>query len=158
MRTKMLSRKTLMTTLLVSLCTTCLSAQTGTVDLDDLHGNWHLRTMDGKDVRAARAILDFDAKNNRINGFDGCNPVLGELKTDDKSILYTQLSAKSMACRQSIHQYVRARLHKTMKEGFTVTKTTKDGMDGITIKSSKHELFFKRMGQEKEKKWFNVAL
>jgi len=45
-----------------------------------------------------------------------------------------------------------------MKEGFTVTKTTKDGMDGITIKSSKHELFFKRMGQEKEKKWFNVAL
>ncbi|HEY9189880.1 MAG TPA: META domain-containing protein [Sulfurovum sp.] len=154
MFTKMLSQKTVMLTLLVSLSTTYLSAQTQNVDLDDLQGNWHLRTMDGKDVRKARAILDFDAEHNRINGFDGCNPVLGELKTDDKSMLYTKLSAKSMACRQSIHQYVRTRLHTTMKEGFTVTKTTKDGMEGITIRSSKHELFFKKMGQGKEKKWF----
>lgn len=143
----MFTQKTLMVTLLVSLCTTYLSAQTKNVDLDDIHGNWHLRTMDGKDVRKARAILDFDAKHNKINGFDGCNPVLGELKTDDKNRLSTKLSAKSMACRQSIHQYVRTRLHTTMKEGFTVTKTTKNGMDGITIKSSKHELFFKKMGQ-----------
>ena len=57
----MLYKKTLMTTLLVSLCTSYLSAGTKSIDLDDLHGNWHLRTMDGKDVRKARAILDFDA-------------------------------------------------------------------------------------------------
>jgi hypothetical protein len=133
-----------MLTLLVSLCTTYISAQTKSVDLDDLHGNWHLRTMDGKDVRKARAILDFDTKNNRINGFDGCSPVLGELTTDN-NMISTKLSAKGMECRQSIHRYVRYRLHKTMKEGFTVSETTQDGVKGILIKSSKHELFFKWM-------------
>lgn len=158
MFTNILSQKTVMLTLLVSLSTMYLSAQTQDIDLDDLQGNWHLRTMDGKDVREARAILDFDAEHNRINGFDGCNPVLGELKTDDKNRLSTKLSAKSMACRQYIHQYVSTKLHNTMQEGFTVTKTTLNGMDGITIKSSKHELFFKKMGQEKEKKWFKAAL
>jgi len=56
----MLTKKTLSLAMFVSLCTTNLLAQTKSVDLDDLHGNWHLRTMDGKDVRKARAILDFE--------------------------------------------------------------------------------------------------
>ncbi len=141
----MLIKKTLMGTLLVSLSATYLSAQTKSIDLDDLHGNWHLRTMDGKDVRKARAILDFDIRNNKINGFDGCGPVLGELKTNNQKVLSTKLSAKGRECRQSIHRYVRYRLHKTMKEGFTVSKATQNGVKGILIKSSKHELFFKWM-------------
>lgn len=158
MLTKMLIQKTLTTAILASLSTAYLSAQTDTIDLDDLHGNWHLRTMDGKDVREARAILDFDAKHMKVNGFDGCSPMLGELTKDDKSMLYTKLSATGMECRQYIHRYVSTRLHTAMKEGFSVTKTTQNGMNGITIKSSKHELFLKKMGKEKEKKWFNVAL
>ncbi|WP_373029539.1 META domain-containing protein [Sulfurovum sp.] len=141
----MLDKKTLMVTLLVSLCTSYLSAQTKSVDVDDLHGNWHLRTMDGQDVREARAILDFDAKNMKLNGFDGCNPMYSELKTNDKTIQSTKLSTRQNACRQSIHSYVRTRLHKTVKEGFTVTKAKQKGIDGILIKSSKHELFFKWM-------------
>ena len=141
----MLDKKTVMATLLVSLSTTYLSAQTQSVDLDDLHGNWHLRTMDGKDVRKARAILDFDAKNMKLNGFDGCNPMSSELKTNNKTIKSTKLSTKKNGCRQSIHSFVRKRLHKTVKEGFTVTKAKQKGTDGILIKGSKHELFFKWM-------------
>jgi heat shock protein HslJ len=141
----MLYKKTLMATLLVSLCTSYLSAQTKSVDLDDLHGNWHLRTMDGKDVRKARAILDFDAKHMKLTGFDGCNPMSSELKTNNKIIKSTKLSATKMGCRQSIHSYVRKRLHKTVKDGFTVTKANQNGVDGILIKGSKHELFFKWM-------------
>lgn len=150
----MLTKKTLMATLFVSLCTTYLSAQTKDIDLDDLHGNWHLRTMDGKDVREARAILDFDAKHMRLNGFDGCNQMSSELRTNDQNLISTKLAATDMACRQSIHSYVRTRLHKTVKEGFSVTKTTQNGIEGITIKSSKHELFFKKMGKEQNKSWF----
>ena len=141
----MLYKKTLMVTLLVSLCTSYLSAQTQSVDLDELHGNWHLRTMDGKDVRKARAILDFDAKNMKLKGFDGCNPLSSELKANNRIIKSTKLSVTKMSCRQSIHSYVRKRLHKTVKDGFTVTKATQNGVDGILIKSSKHELFFKWM-------------
>jgi heat shock protein HslJ len=152
----MLSRKTLITTLLLSLSTSCLTAQTESLDLDDLHGNWHLRTMDGKDVREARAILDFDPKHMKINGFDGCNPVLGELKRSSDTHIFSTLSATDNECRESIHSYVRTRLHRTMQEGFTVTKATQNGIDGITIKSSEHELFFKKMGQKQEKKWFDV--
>lgn len=141
----LLRKTTVMATLLISLSTGYLSAQTKNVDLDELHGNWHLRTMDGKDVRKARAILDFDAKNMKLNGFDGCSPISSELKAKNKIIKSTKLSAAEMGCRESIHSYVRRRLHKTVKEGFTVTKTTKNGVDGILIKGSKHELFLKWM-------------
>jgi len=152
----MLYKKTLIATLLLSLSTSYLPAQTKTIDLDDLDGNWHLRTMDGKDVREARAILDFDAKHMKLNGFDGCNPVLGELKRSSDTRIFSTLSATNNECRQSIHSYVRTTLHRTMQEGFTVTEATQNGIDGITIKSSEHELFFKKMGQKQEKKWFNV--
>jgi heat shock protein HslJ len=154
----MIYKKAVIVTLMVSLCTNYLSAQTTSIDLDDLDGNWHLRTMDGKDVREARAILDFDAKNMQLSGFDGCNSMSSQLKENNKIIKSTTFSDTSMACRQSIHQYVRTRLHKTIKEGFSITKTTKDGIDGITVKSSKHELFFKKMGPKQEKKWYQIAL
>ncbi len=40
-------------------------------------------------------------------------------------------------CRQSIHSYVSTRLHKTVKEGFTVKEDTKYGIEGITLKEFK---------------------
>ena len=141
----MINKKSLIVTLLVSLCTSYLSAQTESVDLDDLHGNWHLRSMDGKDVRKARAILDFDAKNMRLDGFDGCNRISSELKTNSKTLKSTKLATTRMGCRESIHSYVRTRLHKTVKEGFTVTKAKQNGVEGILVKGSKHKLFFKWM-------------
>ncbi|MFC2073469.1 META domain-containing protein [Campylobacterota bacterium] len=152
----MLYKKTLIVTLIASLWTSYLPAQTKTVAMNELQGNWHLRSMDGKDVRKARAILDFDAKRMKLNGFDGCNRLSGELTTNNETIISTKLAATNMECRQSIHRYVRKRLHKTMKEGFTVTEATQNGIKGITIKSSKHELFFKKMGEEKG--WFKATL
>ncbi|EIF51960.1 MULTISPECIES: META domain-containing protein [Sulfurovum] len=141
----MLTSKTLITTLLVSLCTSYLTAQTKSVDLDEIDGNWHLRTMDGKEVRKARAILDFDAKHMRLSGFDGCNPISGELKKSADTRIFSKLSTTPSECRQSIHRYVRKRLHKTVKEGFTVTKAKQNGVEGILIKSASHELFLKWM-------------
>ncbi|GIT97222.1 META domain-containing protein [Sulfurovum sp. TSL1] len=141
----MVYKKTLMSTLLVSLCTSYLTAQTKTLDLDDLNGNWHLRTMDGKEVRQARAILDFDAKHMKLGGFDGCNPISGELKRSTDTRIFSNISTTPSECRQSIHRYVRTRLHKTVKEGFTVTKAKQNGVEGILIKSASHELFLKWM-------------
>ncbi len=141
----MLYKKTLITTLLVSLATSQLTAQTKSLDLDDLNGNWHLRTMDGKEVRQARAILDFDAKHMKLSGFDGCNPISGELKRSADTRIFSNISTTPSECRQSIHSYVRKRLHKTVKEGFTVTKTKQNGVEGILIKSASHELFLKWM-------------
>lgn len=141
----MLYSKTLITTLLLSLSVSCLTAQTQTLDLDDLNGNWHLRTMDGKEVREARAILDFDAKHMKLSGFDGCNPISGELKRSADTRIFSELSPTHNECRQSIHRYVRTRLRKTVKEGFTVTKAKQNGIDGILIKSTSHELFLKWM-------------
>lgn len=141
----MLYKKTLLLTLLASLCTSYLSAQPKSIDLDDLDGNWHLRTMDGKEVRQARAILDFDAKHMKLSGFDGCNPISGELQRSADTRIFSKLSTTHNECRQSIHRYVRKRLHKTVKEGFTVTKAKKNGVEGIIIKSSNHELFLKWM-------------
>ena len=141
----MLDRKILITTLLLSLSTSYLTAQTQTLDLNDLDGNWHLRTMDGKEVRKARAILDFDTEQMKLSGFDGCNPISGELKRSADKRIFSKLSPAHNKCRQSIHRYVRTRLHKTVKEGFTVTKARQNGVEGIIIKSESHELFLKWM-------------
>ncbi len=141
----MLTRKTLITTLLLSLSASCLTAQTKTLDLDELDGNWHLRTMDGKEVRKARAILDFDTKHMKLSGFDGCNPISGELKRSADTRIFSKLSPTHNECRESIHNYVRTRLLKTVNEGFTVTKAKQNGVDGIIIKSASHELFLKWM-------------
>ena len=147
----MLDKKSFVVALMVSLSTVHLSAQTESIDLDELNGNWHLRTMDGKDVRAARAILDFDPKKMRLSGFDGCNSMSSQLIANSQTLSSAKILDTNMACRESIHLYVRTKLHKTLKEGFSIAKTTRDGIDGITVKSSKHELFFKKMGPKQEK-------
>lgn len=144
----MLKKKIFISTLLLSLFTTVLSAGTVTVDdLSDLNGNWHLRAMDGHEVRKARAILDFHAEQMMISGFDGCNRISGAIKANSKSTFSSKLTSTRMACRQSVHRYVSKRFQAAINEGFTITEGTRYGIDGITLKSKNHDLFFKRMGE-----------
>jgi len=144
----MLKKKIFISALLLSLCSTVLLAGNVTVDdLSDLNGNWHLRAMDGHEVRKARAILDFHAEQMIINGFDSCNRISGTLKVNGKTTFSSKLTTTRMACRKSIHKYVSKRLHETINEGFTITEGTRYGIDGITLKSKDHDLFFKKMGK-----------
>ena len=142
----MLKNKIFIFTLLFSLLSTIVSADTITVDdLSDLDGNWHLRAMDGREVRKARAILDVHGEQMIINGFDGCNSIYGVLTAHNKTTFSATLTSTRMACRQSIHRYVSKRLHETIQEGFTITEGKRYGIEGITLKSKNHDLFFKRM-------------
>jgi heat shock protein HslJ len=125
--------------------TTLLSAN---INLSELSGSWHMRVMDGMEVRKARAILDFDAKKMRIDGFDSCNRIYGLLKENPQTKqLNTQLRTTRMECRGNMQRWVSKRLHETMSEGFSIKEEKKYGVEGITLKSAKHELFFKRMGR-----------
>jgi len=117
-------------------------------DLAQLNGSWHLRAMDGKDVRKARAILDFHAKEMLVNGFDGCNRISGYLKQNEAQMFNTKLLSTKMACRKNIHRYVSKRLHETVEAFFSITQEKRYGIEGITIKSKAHDLFFKRMEKE----------
>jgi len=144
----MLYKKISILALLIFLSTNYLLAESQTINLDDLNGNWHLRAMDGKEVRKARAILDFDVKKMQLSGFDGCNRISGTLKINTNTNFSSQLESTRMACRQNIHRYVSKRLHETVSEGFTITEGKRYGVNGITIKSSSHNLFFKKMGKE----------
>jgi len=142
----MYSKILLLCATLFSLLTTQVIADT--IDLDELSGSWHLRVLDGGEVRKARAILDFDAEKMKLSGFDGCNRISGNLEKKPQAQYTAQLMSTRMACRENIHRYVSKRLHETVTEGFSIKEETKYGVDGITIKSSKHELFFKRMGKD----------
>ena len=123
--------------------TTLLSAN---INLSELSGSWHMRVLDGMEVRKARAILDFDAKKMRVDGFDSCNRISGILKQNlQTKQLRTQLRTTRMECRGNIQKWVSKRLHETMSEGFTIKEEKKYGVEGITLKSSGHEVFFKRM-------------
>jgi len=141
----MLNKRVFTVALLAALFTPYASAQT--IDLDELNGNWHLRIMDGMEVRKARAILDFDSKKMTINGFDGCNRITGTLIVNNDT-MSSQLKATKRACRLSVQSYVSQRLHEVMKEGFTISETTTNGVEGITLKNPKHTLFFGRMGSD----------
>ncbi len=117
------------------------------IDLNDLKGDWHLRVMDGYDVRKVRAILDFHPEKMRIEGFDACNRISGKLLKKPDGNYTSQLISTRMACRGQSFIFVSKRLHETIAEGFTIKEEKRYGIDGITIKSTKHDLFFKRMGE-----------
>jgi heat shock protein HslJ len=143
----MLKRKFFISTLLISLFTTQIYANNISVeDLDDIDGNWHLRVLDGHEVRKARAILDFNSKNMMLSGFDSCNRISGTLKTENKTTFSSTLRTTRMACRQSIHSYVSKRVQQAINEGFTISEGKRYGVDGITLKSKSHDLFLKKMG------------
>ena len=143
----MLKHKKLLTTLLLSLMGTGLMANALTKnDLSDVNGNWHLRVADGHNVKKARAIVDFHAEQMILEGFDGCNRISGYLKSKGESTFYAKLRSSRMGCRQNIHRYTSKRVKATIKEGFTITKGKRYGIEGITLKSKHHDLFFKKMG------------
>lgn len=115
----------------------------------EFNGNWHLRTIDGKDVRKARAIIELNMYKMRITGFDACNRMNGQMIREDKyRITVPSLKTTRMACRESIHSWVSYMLHGIFKEGFNITTEERRGVEGIIIKSPTHELFLKKMGEE----------
>jgi len=118
------------------------------IDMRYLNGAWLLRALDGMEVRKARAILDFDIQKMKLNGFDACNRISGTLKHTNNNTHVPRLRSTRMACRQHIHRWVSKRLHETLKEGFSIIKETKYGVEGIIIKSPNHELFLKRMQRD----------
>jgi len=146
----MSSKSLFITSLLFTLLSTHIFAES--IHFKNLSGSWHLRVLDGKEVRKARAILEFDEGSMKIAGFDGCNSISGLLQEDPTTHNYhTKLTSTRMVCRGSIHRYVSQNLHQTLESRFIIKKETKYGIKGITIKSNKHELFFKKMGKDS---WF----
>jgi len=140
----MFSKKLIVASLMITL----LWSETKTIDLNKFNGNWHLRIMDGMEVRKARAILDFDIVKMKLSGFDGCNRIRGALqKNSDTNMTTPMLMSTQMACREPIHNWVSQRLHETLAEGFSITEAKRNGIDGIILKSPSHELFFKKMGE-----------
>ena len=126
------------------------AAYANTTALKNLSGSWHMHLLDGKDVRKARAILDFDAKKMHISGFDACNQIEGVLVQNSSSYTVKSMKIRTMPCRQSIHSRVKQYLHQVLKHPFTLKKVTRNGIEGLLIQGERHRLFFKHMG---EKSW-----
>ena len=119
---------------------------TQSIVANNLNGAWHLRVMDGMEVRKARAILDFNMDKMKLSGFDACNRIGGRLvKNAEHNMTTPMLMSTKMACRGKIFNWVSKRLHETLKEGFDIKEEKKYGVKGITLKSPSHELFFKKM-------------
>ncbi|MDM5271970.1 META domain-containing protein [Sulfurovum sp. zt1-1] len=116
---------------------------------NEFNGNWHIRVMDGKDIRQARAILDLDLDDMKLSGFDACNQMNGILiKHNEENISVPALMTTRMGCRETLHTWVSVRLHQLLKEGFSIKEEEKYGIEGVTIKSPNHELFLKKMGED----------
>ena len=128
---------------------TLTTLYTQTLTANNMDGAWHLRIMDGMEVRKARAILDFNMDKMKLSGFDACNRIGGKLvKHTENNTTVPMLMSTRMACRNNIHNWVSRRLHLALKEGFYIKKEKKYGVHGMTLKSPSHELFFKRMERE----------
>ncbi len=138
------SRRFVFSTLLLG---ATLTAYAEPVDIQTLKGDWHLKVMDGYNVRKARAILDFHPDTMRLEGFDSCNRITGKLQKHKDGTYTAILATTRMACRNRLTSFVSKRLHETIEKGFQITSEERYGMEGITIKSKKHDLFFRRMGE-----------
>jgi len=109
---------------------------------NNFNGTWHLRVIDGMDVRKARAILDFNMIDMKLSGFDACNRIEGILTKHTKTlIVITGFRSSRMECRGRVYSWVKKRLHSVLKKGFKIKEETKYGIKGITLKSRNHELF-----------------
>ncbi len=141
--------------LLSILTSSTLLAEENSVKLEELDGNWHLRGADGKSVRQARTILEFNSEKMRISGFDGCNKISGTLNASSENNMSSKLIGTKMACRNQKQVFASKALHETLAEGFSVVRASSNGVKGILLKSQHHQLFFKKMGgEEKPKEWF----
>ena len=117
-----------------------------------INGNWHVRVMDGMEVRKARVILDFDITHMKLFGFDGCNRIEGKLVRISEINMYVPTLLRTrMACRTHLHSWASQRLQEILKEGFYIKQTRKYGVNGIIIRSLNHELFLKKMGESSNK-------
>jgi len=124
-----------------------LTANAQTPDINTLKGDWHLKVMDGYNVRKARAILDFHPDTMHIDGFDSCNRITGKLQKHKNGTYTATLVTTRMACRNHLTSFVSKQLHESIESGFQITSEKRYGMDGITIKGGGHDLFFRRMGK-----------
>jgi len=134
------------------------------LDIDDFEdtfeGTWHLRVMDGMEVRKARAIVDFTIETNttennasddnitqtiKLSGFDSCNRITGKVQEHDGNLTVPIILSTKMGCRGKIHRWVSKRLQQTLKENFILLEEKKYDTQGMSMKSASHELFFKRM-------------
>ena len=131
---------------LISLISTLFLSASGSVSLRSLDGSWLLRTVDGYKVSKARAILDFSAKHQKIDGYDGCNRIEGKLNLHTDNRYSSKLTTYRYECRNSTKRFVSKRLHQAISEGFTIQKAKLKGEKGILLKSTHHTLFFKKMG------------
>lgn len=122
---------------------------TNTYAQSNFDGAWHLRALDGMEVRKVRAILDFNMEKMALSGFDACNRINGKLiKNGDNNISTPMLMTTRMTCRGKLYSWVSQRVHTALKEGFSLKEEKKYGIEGITLKSPSHELFFKKMGKK----------
>jgi heat shock protein HslJ len=133
--------------LILTLIATLVFLQAGDVATEKIEGDWHLRVMDGYDVRKVRAILDFQPQKMKLEGFDACNRISGKLVKTGGDRYKSKLLTTRMACRGQSYTFVSKRLHETIENGFTIKEETRYGIEGLTIKSAGHDLFFKRMGE-----------
>jgi len=133
--------------LFTALASSFLFGAADAVSLSSLDGSWILRTMDGYQVSSARAILDFNSKHKKIDGYDGCNRIEGKLALHTNNIYSSKLKTYRYECRNSTKRYVSARLHKAIGEGFTIQKGKVKNEEGIVLKSKHHTLFFKKLGK-----------
>ncbi|BAF71791.1 META domain-containing protein [Sulfurovum sp. NBC37-1] len=133
--------------LFISLTSTLLFGSAGSVSLSSLDGSWILRTMDGHKVSSARAILDFNSKHKKIDGYDGCNRIEGKLNLHTNDMYSSKLKTYRYECLNSTKRFVSARLHQAIGEGFTIQKGKMKDEEGIVLKSKNHTLFFKKLGK-----------
>ena len=115
------------------------------IQKNTIDGNWDLYIMDKKDVHEVRATLNFDTDKMRLSGFDACNRIHGALiQHSDTNITAPVVSSTRMGCRDKKQAWVSRYLHVVLKEGFFAKKENRNNIDGISIKSSSHELFLKK--------------
>jgi len=133
--------------LFISLTSTLLFGSADSVSLRSLDGSWILQTMDGYKVSSARAILDFNSKYKKIDGYDGCNRIEGKLNLHTNDIYSSKLKTYRYECLNSTKRFVSERLRQAIGEGFTIQKGKMKDKEGIVLKSKHHTLFFKKLGK-----------
>lgn len=74
-----------------------------TVVINTLNGKWVLKSLSGRDVSAADfarelPYMDFNPKEKRMSGYDGCNRTGGDYTIEGNTLKFGGLFSTKMAC------------------------------------------------------------
>lgn len=110
--------------------------------LGEIAGTWELVVLDNRDVIGAKPEMKIDAARGKIEGFDGCGALEGELEIAQSRLQASRMNP-TVACDGHVRD-VRDAFRLVLGVGGRMLPVTREGKRLLVLEGAGHTLLFSR--------------